>query len=133
MIKNVNRKLFNASSPEKNMSSTEKTEKPDWVKMKSSDVEKLIVDLGKSGESPAKIGLMLRDKHGIPKAKLLGKRISDVLNQAKIPIKTEKSNIEDKVAKIKVHIGKHKHDHTASRSLTKKLWTIHKIDKQTAQ
>lgn len=107
-----------------------KTEKPDWVKMKPAELEKLIIDLGKQGESPSKIGMLLRDKHGIPKAKLLGKRITHILNEAKIKFKTDKEIVQAKIKNIERHSALNHHDHTAHRAKSKHLWVVHKLEKQ---
>ena len=53
----------------------DKKSKVVWTKMKQDEVEKIIVDLGKQGEKPAKIGMILRDKYGVPKTKIYGKKI----------------------------------------------------------
>ena len=53
-------------------------EKADWTKFKPVEVEKIIVDLARQGIAPEKIGLILRDQHGIPKAKLLGIKIKEI-------------------------------------------------------
>lgn len=106
-----------------------KSAKPSWVKMKKEDLEKLIVELGKEGESPAKIGLILRDKHGVPKTKSFGTKITKVLQDKKIGYKTEKQIMNEKIANLKKHSEKNKYDHPSSRSLTKKLWVAHKLEK----
>ena len=95
--------------------------------MKPAELEKIVIELGKQGESPAKIGLMLRDKHGIPKAKLLGKRISAILKENKVKIKPEKEILEEKNKRVGAHIAKNKHDYPALRSLTKRLWVLNKL------
>jgi len=102
----------------------EENKKPDWVKMKPAEVEKLIVELAKQGESPAKIGLILRDKHGIPKAKLLGKRISEILKEAKIKITPEKELVQKRIDILNKHIANNKHDQSAKKTLIKQLWTL---------
>ena len=102
-------------------------EKPSWVKMKPAELESLIVEMGKNGESPARIGLTLRDKHGIPKAKLVSKRISTILKEKKIDFKDEASKTEERIAQIQKHIAKNKHDNTARKSLEKKLWTVRRL------
>jgi len=103
-------------------------EKAEWVKMKPHEAEAIILDLHKSGNSPEKIGIILRDKHGIPKAKLLlGKRISKVLEEKKLAIPSEKSQVQGKISILEKHIAKNKHDHPAKRSLTKKLWIVKKL------
>jgi small subunit ribosomal protein S15 len=102
--------------------------KSDWMKAKPAEVENLIINLHKEGHSPAKIGLILRDKHGIPKLKLMGKRITEVLKKSKnMPI-TEKQLFQSKIAALEEHIAKHKHDYTAKRSLSKGLWTVKKLN-----
>jgi ribosomal protein S15P/S13E len=98
--------------------------KPEWVSLKPAEVEKIIVDLGKKGESPAKIGLILRDQHGIPKSKTVGLKIGKVLRKAGVEYESDKDREKKKVAKLNEHISKNKHDYTAKRSLTKKLWLV---------
>ena len=105
----------------------EKKEKPEWVKMKPAEVEKIVLDLHKQGNTPARIGLILRDQHGIPKAKLLGKRITEILVDNKISVNPEKEILEKKMKALQVHIAKNKHDYTSKRSLTKKLWIAKKL------
>lgn len=102
-------------------------EKPAWVTLKPAEVEKIVVDLHKQGESPARIGLILRDKHGIPKAKLLGKRVQEVLLDTKQKVVAEQEHVQEKIKKIESHLAKHKHDYTAKRSLIKKQWVITKL------
>lgn len=105
----------------------EKQEKPNWMKAKPAEVEKIIIDLAKEGNSPAKIGLILRDKHGIPKVELLKMKITDVLNKEGIVFKTEKNICDTKIEGLKQHIAVNKHDYTAKRSIAKQMWKIKKL------
>ena|SRR3989344_4999152 len=105
-----------------------KTEKPEWVKMKPAEVEKLVLELHKQGNTPAKIGLILRDQHGIPKVKVLGKRLTKILADNKITVNPEKDLLAKKMKNLEVHITKNKHDYPAQRSLTKKLWIAKKFN-----
>lgn len=111
------------------MTSETMQEKPEWVKTTPAELEKLVVELNQEGSTPAKIGLILRDKHGIPKAKLLGRRITEILKNAKQEIASELSALEKKQASLALHIQKHKHDYPAKRSLNKKLWTLNRLKK----
>ncbi|MEI6731490.1 MAG: hypothetical protein WCK90_02295 [archaeon] len=104
--------------------------KPDWVKMKPAEVEKIIIDLANEGNAPAKIGTILRDKHGIPKVKLLGLKVIQVLHKAKVPVKAEVDIVLEKIKNVESHIAKNKHDYPAHRSHTKKLWIVNKLNKQ---
>ncbi len=100
-------------------------EKPKWIKLKAKEIESMIIDLGKQKMSSAKIGIILRDKHGIPKVKeILNKRISQILEENEIIDSSEKDSVTNKIESIKKHISKNKHDFTASKALTKKLWTL---------
>ena len=106
--------------------------KPDWIKTKPKELEKLVVDLAKKGNSPEKIGLILRDEHGIPKAKLIGKKISQILKESKVKMPSEKEKINKNIEVLRSHISKNKHDYPAQRSLTKKLWALFHAEKAEA-
>jgi small subunit ribosomal protein S13e len=114
--------------PKEKENAKEDKGKPNWIKMKHEDVEKLIVELAQKGEDPAKIGLVLRDSHGVPKTKLFGKKITQVLVAKKVPFNDEKKLAEKEIEKLRGHVGKNKHDHSASRALTKKLWALRKLE-----
>ena len=101
--------------------------KNEWIKMKPAEMEKIVITLHKEGHSPTKIGLILRDKHGVPKAKLIGKKITKILSENKLPHVTERSMFEKKIENLNMHISKHKHDYSAKRSLAKGQWTIKKL------
>jgi small subunit ribosomal protein S15 len=102
--------------------------KTNWVKTKPEELSKLVLDLHKEGNSPAKIGLILRDKHGIPKSKLAGKKITQILDENKLTYKTDKDVLNTKITELESHIKQHKHDFSAKRSLSKTLWAIKRQD-----
>jgi ribosomal protein S15P/S13E len=108
-------------------------EKADWIKMKPAELEKIVIDLAKKGEAPAKIGLILRDMHGVPKAKLLGKKVTQILKEAKVSFKSDQEIIKGNMENIKKHIALHKHDFGAKRTLTKAIWSLHDLNIQEAQ
>ncbi len=93
--------------------------KASWVTAKPEEVKAKIIELAKQGTPPEKIGLVLRDQHGIPKAKLLGIKLSTVLKEAKLWQDSEAKNNEKKIDVLNKHIEKNKHDYTAQRSLIK--------------
>ncbi len=108
----------------------EKTEeKSSWIKIKPQELEKMISDLAKQGNSPSKIGIILRDKHAVPKTKLLGKKLTNILKKEKITYIKDQDIINKKVETLKSHITKNKYDHSAKRSLAKQLWLLHNINK----
>lgn len=106
------------------------TKEVEPVKIKPAELKKIVVDLAKKGETPEKIGLILRDKHGVPKAKLVDKKITKILEEEGIEYESDKEKVEKKIEKLKMHIKGNKHDYSAQRSLTKKLWDLHHISKK---
>ncbi|MEK6894582.1 MAG: hypothetical protein AABX10_03910 [Nanoarchaeota archaeon] len=101
-------------------------EKADWTKIKPAEVEKIIVDLARQGIGPEKIGLILRDQHGVPKAKLLGIRVGKILAKNKLDINSENKNISLKIDGLKKHSEKNKHDYTAMRKAVMYSATINR-------
>ncbi|MBS3081186.1 hypothetical protein J4221_06970 [Candidatus Pacearchaeota archaeon] len=90
-------------------------EKPLWLKYSEEEVMNLILKLSEKGFTSEKIGLVLRDQYGIPRVKLFGFKIKDVLkDKFKEPTII---NVEKKVVKLEAHVGKHKKDKKADRSL----------------
>lgn len=87
------------------------------TKITQAEVEKLVLDLHKQGLGPEKIGLVLRDSHGIPKAKLYGKRINQILKKNKIEINPDITNLELRIEKLKKHTVKNKQDKKTKRAL----------------
>jgi small subunit ribosomal protein S15 len=104
----------------------EEEAKPEWVSLKPSEIEKIVIDLAKQGETPAKIGLILRDKHGVPKTRIINKKITQILKEAKISFKSDEEKTKEKIATLEKHISKNNHDYAAKRAFTKKLWLVKK-------
>ena len=94
--------------------------KQPWVSYSNEEIEKLIVKLAKSNHTASQIGLILRDRYGIPDVQVItSKKISQILKEhnayPKIP--------EDLIALIKreIELSKHlesnKKDSSAQRGL----------------
>ncbi len=108
----------------------EDKQNPSWIKMKPKEIEELIINLAKEGHMPSRIGLILRDKHAIPKARtIISKTISEVLKEAKMNFSQEGKLIEKKISSLKSHIEKNKKDYTAKRAITKQMWNLQKSQK----
>ncbi len=102
-------------------------EKASWIKTKPAEVEKLILDLASKNISPEKIGLILRDEHGIPKTRIITKKkICEILKENKIETSPEKNNIEKKIDNLKKHSEINKHDYTAKRRLVQRIGQLRK-------
>ena len=110
------------------METKEKTSSS-WIKKKPEEVEKLIVELARKNTPPEKIGLILRDLHGIPKARIFGKKIGQVLRQNNIESNSEYDNTVKKIDTLRKHFAKHKHDYTPKRLIVKYTARLNKLKK----
>ena len=85
---------------------------PEWSNSNSDDVEKLVVELGKSGHSTAQIGTILRDQHAVPNVRLVtGKRIGTILSQNNIggTYPEDMMNLMRQAVRIIEHLGSGNH------------------------
>jgi small subunit ribosomal protein S15 len=81
----------------------------------------VILDLRKEGASGSKIGLVLRDRYGVPDVKLvLGKRIGDVLKENKVAseIPEDLRDLMVKALRLRKHLGDNKKDLHNKRQLS---------------
>ena len=93
---------------------------PGWLKYKPKEVELLIVKYAKEGKNPSQIGINLRDKYGIPDAKLITKKsISDILKDKKLlkEIPEDLMALIRKAVLIRKHLGENHKDMPAKRGL----------------
>jgi small subunit ribosomal protein S15 len=93
---------------------------PAWSNMDTKAITKVILDLRKEGASSSKIGLVLRDRYGVPDVKLaLGKRIGDVLRENKVAseIPEDLRDLMIKALGLRKHLGENKKDLHNKRQL----------------
>lgn len=93
---------------------------PEWVGYSKEEVAELIVKLSKDGNSPSKIGLILRDQYGIPDVRpIIGKKITKVLeeNNMGLSLPEDLQSLINKSVALRVHIEKHSHDRHNKRGL----------------
>jgi small subunit ribosomal protein S15 len=58
---------------------------PKWVSAKKAEISEIIVKMAKEGTPASKIGLALRDQHGVPAARaVVGKRIATIMKEQKV-------------------------------------------------
>jgi ribosomal protein S15P/S13E len=96
-----------------------KTEKKESERAKVEDIEKIVVDLAKKGKTPSQIGIILRDEHGIPKAKILGKKISKILKENKVEYADDVELVSKKLKNIEEHVKKNNNDKRAKREVVR--------------
>ena len=92
--------------------------KPEWLKFSEKEIEAIILKLAKQNLTCEKIGLVLRDQYGIPKAKLFGKSISKILKEQNLNEDADIKNLEKKKRGIEEHLKKNKQDKRAKRANT---------------
>jgi len=94
-------------------------EKPYWSNLKPKEVEKLVVELASKGIRPVKMGLILRDSHGIYSVKeITGKKIKRILEEKGIETESyDLVRIERRIKVLKKHLEKNKKDTRAKRGL----------------
>ena len=114
---------------EKTITPEQKEEKPSWLVIKPAEVEKIVLDMHNQGIAPAKIGVILRDKHGIPKTKLVGRKIKAIIEGNKLTFPTEINQVQTRIKNLERHSAQHKHDYTAKRAHMKKQWIVNKLTK----
>ena len=93
-------------------------EKPAWMELTEKDVEAIVVKLAKQGLTSEKIGLELRDKYGVPRTRVLGKRVSQILKENDLYSDSTQDNLVKKREKISQHLKENKQDKRAMRSFT---------------
>jgi len=100
--------------------------KPTWLKYTKEEVKAIILKLANKGLTAEKIGLVLRDQYGIPKVKIYGITIKEILGEKfQEPTIT---NLETKLNKIIEHFKKNKQDKKTGRAL---IITKAKLKKRT--
>ena len=103
------------------------TNVPEWIPLKSIEVEDLVVKLGKEGLSTAAIGSKLRDQYSVPSVKLVtGKKITKILKDHNIKFKLPEdlSNLLLKVHNLDAHMKNNprdKHNRRAMKLLEEKI------------
>ncbi len=105
---------------------------PNWCKYQPEEVEALIVKLGKEGNSPSRIGTILRDQHSIPLAKpIIGKRILAVLreNDLSPSMPEDLASLLKKAESLGLHLEKNNTDLYNRRALQLIEAKVHKLSR----
>jgi len=93
---------------------------PEWSGHKPEDVEGLVVKLRENNLSQSQIGMVLRDVHGIPHAKLsTGKSVGQILADAKMAprVPEDLTNLIQKALRLHRHLETNHNDVHNKRSL----------------
>lgn len=86
---------------------------PSWLKITPEEVEALVIKYAKEGYPASKIGVILRDQHGIPLVKqITGKDIKEILKEHNLlpQIPEDLANLLERARKMRIHLSKHRSD-----------------------
>ncbi len=103
---------------------------PEWVELSPEEVEKKVVELYNEGYEPSMIGMILRDRYGIPSVKMVtGKKILKILkeNGVEITMPEDLKALIKKALKLREHVKVHKKDYHNIRGLQlieAKIWRL---------
>ncbi len=92
----------------------------EWVVYSPEEIEEIIVKLTRDGNSQSKIGIILRDQHGIPAVKqVTGNTISYFMKKNKLDSKVPEDlqNLIKKVINLQKHLSQNKRDIHNKRGL----------------
>jgi small subunit ribosomal protein S15 len=105
---------------------------PSWCTYKPEEVEALVVRLAKEGRPPSEIGVILRDRYGIPLVKpITGKSITEILKEAELALRLPEdlANLLERQKHMVRHLEKHKADKKNIHSLQLLESRIHRLIK----
>lgn len=109
-----------------------RTEPPKWSNTNRDEIENTIQQLGSNGTSSSKIGMILRDRYGVPDVTLVtGKKIVTIMKEKNIIQKVPEDihNIIISVLELNKHIIKNPKDVHNKRSLNNKISKIRRLEK----
>ncbi|MCX9084192.1 MAG: 30S ribosomal protein S15 [Candidatus Methanoperedens sp.] len=109
-----------------------RTEPPKWSNTNKEEIENTIAQLASGGKGPSEIGMILRDRYGVPDVTLVtGKKIVQILKEKNVGTKVPEDihNIVLNVLKLNKHILKNKKDVHNKRSLNNMISKIRRLEK----
>ena len=105
---------------------------PSWVKYTPEEVESLVLKLSREGNSPSTIGVLMRDRYGVPLVKsITGKNVHEILggNEQAGALPEDLGALLKKADDLRRHLEKNRKDHVNKRSLAMIESKIHRLVK----
>ena len=105
---------------------------PAWCKYTPEEVEALVLKLSREGNSPSTIGMLMRDRYGVPLVKsLTGKNVQELLRAAQQAgaLPEDLSALLKKADDLRKHLEKNRKDYVNKRSLAMIESKIHRLVK----
>jgi len=105
---------------------------PSWVKYTPEEVEALVLKLSREGNPPSTIGILMRDRFGVPLVKsITGKNVQEILrsNQQAGAVPEDLGALLRKAEDLKRHLEKNRKDSVNKRSFAMIESKIHRLVK----
>jgi small subunit ribosomal protein S15 len=109
-----------------------RTEPPKWSNTNKEEIENTIQQLASGGKGSSEIGMILRDRYGVPDVTLVtGKKIGQILKEKNVSPKVPEDiqSIILSVLDLNKHLLKNKKDVHNKRSLNNKISKIRRLEK----
>ncbi|MEM3164040.1 MAG: 30S ribosomal protein S15 [Halobacteria archaeon] len=96
-----------------------RTALPEWAVLDASEIGNTVLALRNQGLTPSRIGMALRDRYGVPSARLAGKRVTRLLEEkgAAQKIPEDLAALLGRAVRLSKHLGAHKTDVHNRRNL----------------
>lgn len=109
-----------------------RTEPPKWSNTNKEEIENTIQQLASGGKGSSEIGMILRDRYGVPDVTLVtGKKIGQILKEKNVAPKVPEDiqSIILNVLDLNKHLLKNKKDVHNKRSLNNMISKIRRLEK----
>ncbi len=109
-----------------------RTEPPKWSNTNKEEIENTIAQLASGGKGSSEIGMILRDRYGVPDVTLVtGKKIGQILKEKNVATKVPEDiqSIILNVLDLNKHLLKNKKDVHNKRSLNNMISKIRRLEK----
>ena len=109
-----------------------RTEPPKWSNTNKEEIENTIAQLASGGKGSSEIGMILRDRYGVPDVTLVtGKKIGQILQEKNVVPKVPEDiqSIILNVLDLNKHLLKNKKDVHNKRSLNNMISKIRRLEK----
>ena len=109
-----------------------RTEPPKWSNTNKEEIENTIAQLASGGKGSSEIGMILRDRYGVPDVTMVtGKKIGQILKEKNVAPKVPEDiqSIILNVLDLNKHLLKNKKDVHNKRSLNNMISKIRRLEK----
>jgi small subunit ribosomal protein S15 len=109
-----------------------RTEPPKWSNTNKEEIENTIQQLASGGKHSSDIGMILRDRYGVPDVTLVtGKKIGTIMKEKNVATKVPEDilNLINNVLDLNKHLLKNPKDVHNKRALNNKISKIRRLEK----